>query len=96
MVVWIRRVTGEVNISYPTHDIFWRTCLWIQVTNWMGVWKGWGDERKGVPEGDSYVFEYMMVPFTEMGKGQIVKAEPKIMSFCWEMLNLGLSAGDTL
>lgn len=47
-------------------------------------------------EGDSYVFEYMMVPFTEMGEGQIVKAEPKIMSFCWEMLNLGLSAGDTI
>lgn len=37
----------------------------------------------------------MMVPFTEIEEGQLVEAEPEIMSFCWEMLNLGLSAGDT-
>ena len=37
-----------------------------------------------------------MVPFTEMEEGQVVEAEPEIMSFHWGMLNLRLSAGDTV
>lgn len=43
----------------------------------------------------SWVFGWMILPFTEMEEGQILEAEQEIMSFLLEMQRLGLPARDT-
>ena len=53
MVVWIRRVTREVDISYPAHDILEDMPMDLDDRLDVCMERAGGDERKGVIDDDS-------------------------------------------